>query len=365
MNREDIICPGETIKELLEVFHYTQLDLANKLEMDLKTVNEILNGKAPITVETAIKLEMIFNIDAIFWNNLEFNYRRKIKESEEREIIEEEYQNIKLVYKEMVKRELILETKDKYEVVNNFKKYMGITKIENLSQEFNSIYCRQSNIKNFDMLYLMVWIEIGLKKAREKKINAYSKEKVLNNIEKIRKLTLMENQQEAREKLINICEECGIIVNFEKSMPNTAIYGIARWLDSNTPFIQISDKGKNVATFWFTFMHELGHIVNGRKKLAFLDMDNKIIDKDEELQILKDVEEAKADKFSRESLIPENKYKVFKNEVLDKRNVSFKDIIIFANKVGVAPTIIAGRIKYDKKIYNDKILNAFNIRMEF
>ncbi|MBQ3414395.1 MAG: helix-turn-helix domain-containing protein [Clostridia bacterium] len=78
MNREDIIPPGETIKELLELYNYTQLDLANKLNMEIKTVNGILNGKAPITVDTANKLELILNIDAIFWNNLEYNYRKKL-----------------------------------------------------------------------------------------------------------------------------------------------------------------------------------------------------------------------------------------------------------------------------------------------
>ena len=30
MNKELIICPGETIKELLETYNYTQKDLANK-----------------------------------------------------------------------------------------------------------------------------------------------------------------------------------------------------------------------------------------------------------------------------------------------------------------------------------------------
>lgn len=84
MDKNDIMCPGETIKELLEIYHYTQQDLAEKIGMDLKTVNEILNGKAPITVDTAIKLELIFNIDAAFWNNLEFNYMKELKQVSER-----------------------------------------------------------------------------------------------------------------------------------------------------------------------------------------------------------------------------------------------------------------------------------------
>ena len=79
MDRENILCPGETIKELLETYYYTHQDLADKLNMDLKTINELLNGKEVITVETAMKLETIFNIDVTFWNNLELNYRKALK----------------------------------------------------------------------------------------------------------------------------------------------------------------------------------------------------------------------------------------------------------------------------------------------
>ena len=364
MIREDIICPGETIKEMLEIYHYTQKDLADKLEMDLKTVNEILNGKAPITVDTAIKLEMIFNIDAIFWNNLEFNYRKELKEVEEQEKMQEEYNQIKLIYKEMVKREIVPETRDKNEIVKNFKKFMEITSISNLEQEYNKVACRQAIVKKFNMLNLMVWIQIGLKKAREVKTEEYNKEIVLREITNIRKLTLMEDQTKAREELKKICSKCGIIINFEKSMPNTAIYGIAKWLDSNTPFIQVSDRGKNVATFWFTFMHELGHIVNGRKKICFLDMEKNEIENDEDKQFLKEIEEVKANYFSRNSFIPDKEYKKF-IQTLEDKEIEEKDIINFARYLKIAPCIVAGRIKFEQKKYDDKVLNSFTIKMEF
>lgn len=82
MNRENIMCPGETIKELLEANNESQQDLADQLGMKLKSVNDILNGKVPITIEIADKLEKIFKINATFWNNLELNYRKKLKECE-------------------------------------------------------------------------------------------------------------------------------------------------------------------------------------------------------------------------------------------------------------------------------------------
>ena len=147
-------------------------------------------------------------------------------------------------------------------------------------------------------------------------------------------------------------------------MPNTVIYGISKWLNPNTPFIQVSDRGKNVATFWFSFMHELGHIIKGRKKMIFIDAEDKIIENEEDKQILRDVEEFKADEFSRNSLIPEKRYKDFIAKHKEER-ITAKDIIDFAKKIEIAPCIVAGRIKFDKNIYNDKILNSFDIKMEF
>lgn len=76
---EYVIAPGETILELLEVNCMTQLDLADKLGINKKTINEIIKGKAPITAFTALKLEYVFSIPASFWNNLESNYRESLE----------------------------------------------------------------------------------------------------------------------------------------------------------------------------------------------------------------------------------------------------------------------------------------------
>lgn len=367
MNREEIICPGETIKELLEIYNYTQQDLANKLEMNLKTVNEILNGKAPITTETALKLEYIFNVDASFWNNYEFNYRRELKMYEEQRIIEEEYEIIKQTYKEMVKRQLVDDVKEKVEIVSNFKKYMEIIKISQLEESYLKMACRKANT-NYNYINLLVWVQIGIKKSREIEISEFNKDKILSRINEIKELTLLDNQEDARKKLINICRECGIILNFEKTMPNTAIYGIAKWLTPNKPFIQISDRGKELSTFWFTFMHELGHILEGRKKDVFVDHAENIKinsannndDDKKDINLINEVEEIKADNFAINNLIDVKKYK----KLLDKR-LSKEEIIKVSSEMNINPCILAGMLRHDLDKYEDKVLNSFRVKIEF
>jgi HTH-type transcriptional regulator/antitoxin HigA len=65
------VTPGEVLQEYLEGFGMTQAGLAVRTGLPQKTVNDIIKGKAPITPETALKLERSLGRPAHFWENLE------------------------------------------------------------------------------------------------------------------------------------------------------------------------------------------------------------------------------------------------------------------------------------------------------
>ena len=67
--------PGETIKDFLKANDMTQVELARKLEMSKKHINQLVNGKGTLTSKTALKLEKVFSPPANFWLNLEDNFR--------------------------------------------------------------------------------------------------------------------------------------------------------------------------------------------------------------------------------------------------------------------------------------------------
>ena len=58
--------PGETLAETLEEIGMSQSDLARRMGRPLKTINEIVQGKAAITADTALQLERVWNIPASF-----------------------------------------------------------------------------------------------------------------------------------------------------------------------------------------------------------------------------------------------------------------------------------------------------------
>lgn len=71
-----ILPPGETLAELLQEREMTELELANQIGIADKIIKEIIKGKAPITPEIALQLEIIFGTPAHFWNNYEQGYCR-------------------------------------------------------------------------------------------------------------------------------------------------------------------------------------------------------------------------------------------------------------------------------------------------
>lgn len=67
--------PGDTVQDMLDEQGLTQAELARDMGRPLKTINEIVKGKARITEETALQLEEHLGGTARFWLHREADYR--------------------------------------------------------------------------------------------------------------------------------------------------------------------------------------------------------------------------------------------------------------------------------------------------
>lgn len=70
--------PGETIADLIEEQEWSQADLAKRLGYTTKYISLLIDGKAPITEEIALKLENVLGSSASFWLIREAQYRAKL-----------------------------------------------------------------------------------------------------------------------------------------------------------------------------------------------------------------------------------------------------------------------------------------------
>ena len=70
--------PGWTIREQLKMRKMTQKELATRMNVSDKYINQLINGEIKLTPEIANRLEAILGVPAYFLNNLEAYYRERV-----------------------------------------------------------------------------------------------------------------------------------------------------------------------------------------------------------------------------------------------------------------------------------------------
>jgi len=125
------VAPGEALRDTLESLGMAQKELAKRAGLTVQTISRILNGEQPITFETANKLEMVTGIPARMWNGLEMKYREQLSKIEERKRLEEDLAWLKSIpTRELVKRDILPETKDKVTLLHEALSFFGVSSVD-------------------------------------------------------------------------------------------------------------------------------------------------------------------------------------------------------------------------------------------
>lgn len=68
------VLPGEILsEEFLKPMNLTQKTFADHIDVDIKTINRLVNGRTAVTPELAVKLGAALGTTAEFWLQLQHN----------------------------------------------------------------------------------------------------------------------------------------------------------------------------------------------------------------------------------------------------------------------------------------------------
>jgi HTH-type transcriptional regulator/antitoxin HigA len=339
-NPDIAIHPGVTLKDTLDSLGMSQKELAERTGLAIQTVNKIIRGIDPITPETAVKLERVFGTSAAFWNNLDRSFQESTARIKAEKKLQEEYSLARkfTCYSELVQWQYVPEARDIKEKTNNLLRFFGVNSLRTVDQ-LNCIAFRKSEKKSISRECVSAWLRCGeldvQKKDSKSKSKEYDQKKLIEFIDEFRKLTLLEPEEYGR-KIKTISEDCGVNIVFTPYIKKTYINGATRWINNN-PLIQISPRFSFSDIFWFTFFHELGHIILHGKKDKFIEFD---------FDMSHEAKEKEANDFASSKLIPEDKAKEF----FVKNDIDAKSLVDFAKNVGIHPGIVAGRLAHEGKI---------------
>ena len=332
------IPPGETIKENMDFLGMSQKELALRLDMTPKHLCNILNGKAPITYETALKLESVIGPSAKFWINLENNYQLNKTRLEKQKELESDLEILKEIpYKKMSDYRWIEYVEDRIERVKKLREYFGVANLSLIKPSYDVMFRRQKHTKNISDLSVLSWLRKAELDGLSREVKEeFNRKKIKSLIPTFRKLTI-EEPKNFYPEMVRLCAECGIALVVVEALPRTYICGATIWRN-NKVILALSVRYKRADIFWFTFFHELAHLISHADKEFHISYENE--EQEDEANIL-----------ASNYLIPNEFYRKFINEY--EYNCQ-EEIVDYALNIGVAPCILVGRMLHDGLIdYKD------------
>lgn len=334
---------GKYLKEYLQFYHISQTEFASRLDISQKHMNEILNGKADITLEMAANIQKLTDIPIEFIIKAEHrkiitNYL--IDKFKDNKTIEE-YMKLNFCLKELDKREWIsfndiTNPIQNYIDIIEFLKVKDLEALENIKEK--TLFKKDSN----DMNKLSLWIARADELAKSQEVKEYIKENFNFLIQDLKEIAyekdiLIENIQ----KILNLY---GIYFVVEKALSGSKVRGCFKVKGKN-PAIYITQNYKAKDSFYFELFHELGHC-----KSDYNEAKSKVIVEGNETQ------ELRADKFALNTMIPEDIW----NEILE--DYSEKNLKTLSNNNKIPMSFIVGRLAKTGKIgYKSTLYNQYKL----
>ncbi|WP_407442289.1 helix-turn-helix domain-containing protein [Fibrobacter sp.] len=300
--------PGEDLADKLEEMGIDANDLASRIGRSQKTINDILNGKCSITLDVAIDLECVTKIPAEYWMHRQYSYSNFIA-SKKREkgfgSILEWMKNFPL--QEMLKRKWIDAVQAAADKVQPLFKFFAVCS----PKAWENYYYKQqlkvafriSLAESRDPYAMSVWLrrgeiladEIAMEKIPDKKVRSNVKNMLPEFIAlavKSPSVTAPEFSK-TKKKLQALCAKANIKLLYVENFKTAPVHGASRWY-KDVAVIQLHDGFETDGGFWYTFFHELGHIVLHGKKDMFL--------KNVEYRSRDLVKDAEADAFAQKQI---------------------------------------------------------------
>jgi HTH-type transcriptional regulator/antitoxin HigA len=327
-----VLPPGDTLAEVLDQRDMKQTELARRTGLSTKHINQIVNGAAPITPETALVLEKVTGVAARVWNNLEVTYREFVSRQDEDEKLASDLDWLQeLPIKELIQRGCIRKATRPVDTLREVCKFFGVAN----RATWEAVWHKPTAYRSSQAFAshpgaVAAWLRIGEQRSSEVECKPFDKAVLAMTLDELRWLTLETDPAVWWPLLVQKCSDVGVAVVAEPEIKGARINGAARWLAPDKAIVQLSLRHRWSDIFWFTLFHELAHLLIHSKKDAFIN----------DVGGHSGVEQ-EADAFASQVLVPRR----FESELTQLSTIA--DVIEFADRIQVLPGIVVGRLQHD------------------
>ncbi|WP_022796811.1 HigA family addiction module antitoxin [Bavariicoccus seileri] len=330
--------PGSYVSDIIDDLNITQSEFAERLGTSSKTISKIINGEESISNDMANKLAKLTGVSIKTWLNLQSSYDIKMMEIENAQN-EDEQHLCDLVDFQYFKNNGFVDKKrySKKEKIVELRKLLNFSNLSSLF-EFNSAvsYRNTQDFSETSIVNSNIMLELATNISRSKTDVKYKKKNLEKVLPEIRRMTLL-TPDVFYPRLKKLLLDCGIVVVGLPKLRNANLNGATKKFKNGSVLLLITDRNKSSDIFWFSFVHELGHIYNDDFYSDYKDFPSY------------SKKEDRADSFALDFFIPQNKYDNF----IAGEDFSVESVLKFSNELKISPSIVVGRLQNDRFIeYN-------------
>ena len=252
--------PGEQLKLELARRGWTQVELAEIIGRNPKVIWGLVNGTLSITPRTAHELAAAFGQAAEYWFDLQSKYYLAQFQKEEGDEINRRAKLFKKVpVREMIKRGWIEGTKNIDELERRVLDFFHLRSLEDEPAVLPHS-ARKSTSYEETTPSQLAWIFRARQLAESVQVQNFTETRFEEALERLR--LLMHSPQETRHVASNLANG-GVRLVVVEPLAGTKIDGACFWLNRKAPIVALSMRYDRIDYFWYTLMHELGHVRAG------------------------------------------------------------------------------------------------------
>jgi HTH-type transcriptional regulator / antitoxin HigA len=330
--------PGEYLDEVMHELGMNQAELAQRMNRPVQAINEIVSGAKAIVPETALQLERVTGVPAHVWTGLEADYRLTLAKQQDAKQISEQVSLVdQFPYAELAKLGQVEQTRKAELRVRELCRFFGVVSLRQVQEVDDYAPAFRVGSGKASANALAAWLRMATLKAIAVETGPMDRKEVQAAIPEIRRMTC--NPPDVfLPALTKLLAKNGIALVIQPHLTKTYVHGATFWLNADKAAIVMTLRGSWADVFWFSFFHELAHLLKHGKRDIFLE--------DGEFKRQKADLEKEADSYACDTLIAPVDYRQF----VAVGDFSAAAILKFSRAIGIAPGIVTGRLQHDQHL---------------
>lgn len=330
---------GEFIEEWLDDNDLSQAELSRRMGVSAKHVSKLIHGGVPLTPDVALKLSLVTGVPQEHWMTLEATYRADVSRLSAQEQFAAEHLDLLKEFSaaatHLRKRGFISTDANMrnpglllLELLSFFK--VGAPELLRSATQVHVAAFRNSPAHASVNASVATWLRLGAFQMESREpLEPFDLLRAKSAIDRVAQIsghesTLWMDEIEATLK------SGGIEVAYVDSVKGCRAYGATQWIRER-PLVQLSLRGRNDGQFWFTLMHELGHVVL-QPQVDVMDLDADASGRFEDA----------ANEFAMDRLIPEA-FREGLSELATEAEVRH-----LAQRLGISTGVVVGQLHRHK-----------------